>query len=357
VHLRWAFESDGGWSDADCFWATAGAAQIDLIEIFFDQGTGPVQIGGTETCEPGDPVQWQITISPAVGQFAQVWPLLDDLDPDRQNDTPQFAFIDDGVVVPGTGGTPCTTWCYGPGGWCVNCEGGLLGPSFELENEIWSPPIAWPEGEFDQVIFRFGVYSHETLGCTSPGICYVWHVRSTSDPTGESGWSAWQDDDFLYYGGPQYIRGQRIITDLMVPGCTFVQLALGAHQLPMWHWCELDPTPAPYFDNVSLCAVSGLTDVPPHDTVLRLDGPVPNPFNPAAGLGFTLPAPGPVRLAVFDLRGRLVCTLLDEPRPAGPHTIVWDGRNDRGEPAAAGTYLFRLETAGEVISRKGSLVK
>lgn len=37
---------------------SAGAAQIDLIQVFFDQGAGFVQMGPTETCEPGQPTSW-----------------------------------------------------------------------------------------------------------------------------------------------------------------------------------------------------------------------------------------------------------------------------------------------------------
>jgi len=120
VHLRWQFSSDGAWSDEDCQWPTAGAAQIDLIKVSFDQGAGPVQMGTTETCEPGDALQWYAIAPQGAGDFSKVWPQLDDADPNVDNLTRQFAFIDDGLVVPGTGGFPCTTHCYGPGGFIVN---------------------------------------------------------------------------------------------------------------------------------------------------------------------------------------------------------------------------------------------
>jgi len=60
VHLRWYFYSDIGWSDEDCSYASAGAAQIDRIQVFFDQGSGEVQIGETETCEAGSTIQWGV---------------------------------------------------------------------------------------------------------------------------------------------------------------------------------------------------------------------------------------------------------------------------------------------------------
>jgi len=233
VHLRWEFTSDSGWSDEDCDWPTAGAAQIDLIKVFFDQGGGPVQIGETETCEAGDPQQWEAIPRPGVGDFSKVWPLLDDIDPDpaAQNDTPQFAFIDDGIVVPGTGGTPCITWCYGPDGWVVPNQHDL---GECLTNEIWSPPIDLPETEYDMVVATWDEYQHNDLTYYCQSMLWLWHVRSTADPTGQDGWSAWEDRDFVYYGGPRYFRRTENITEFLVPDACYVQLALGTWEAEIW---------------------------------------------------------------------------------------------------------------------------
>jgi hypothetical protein len=73
----------------------------------------------------------------------------------------------------------------------------------------------------------------------------------------------------------------------------------------------------------------------------------PNPFNPATTLRFALAAEHPVRLALYDARGRCIRTLIDGPRPAGNHAVRWDGRDDGGRTVAAGTYLARLQ-AGDL---------
>lgn len=252
VHLRWCFQSDGGWSDEDCRWPTGGAAQLDMIAVYFDQGSGEVQLGETETCEPGSDLQWQENPPQGVGDFSQVWPLLDDVDPAHDNGTPQFAFIDDGVVVPGTGGYPCTTWCYGPGGYIVNPVGGLSELMATLQNEIWSPVLAVPALPELGMMLSFDVYVHEELQPNSPGIAHLWHVRSTSDPAGQVGWTEWRDRNVWVHGGPSYLREEHGVSDLLVPDCTFVQLALGVYDIPAWS--GTDGTPAPYFDNVALKA-------------------------------------------------------------------------------------------------------
>ena len=81
VRLRWLLITDGAWSDEDCLWATAGGAQIDSIAVTFDQGAGEQPAGWVETCESGVPLQWVPTITRGVGDYAQIWPVLADLDP------------------------------------------------------------------------------------------------------------------------------------------------------------------------------------------------------------------------------------------------------------------------------------
>ena len=72
----------------------------------------------------------------------------------------------------------------------------------------------------------------------------------------------------------------------------------------------------------------------------------PNPFRGATTVSFVLPASGSVRLAIFDVRGRRVATLLDGERVAGPHRATWSGRDERGDPVASGVYIARLTQAG-----------
>lgn len=83
----------------------------------------------------------------------------------------------------------------------------------------------------------------------------------------------------------------------------------------------------------------------------------PNPFNPSTTIAFTLPAPGPARLELFDIRGRLVRTLLDGRLEAGRHTRVWDGRDGGGRELSGGVYLYRLTTAEGALSGKMTLLK
>jgi len=92
--------------------------------------------------------------------------------------------------------------------------------------------------------------------------------------------------------------------------------------------------------------------------VAVLDGAAPNPFNPGTTISFRLASGQPVSLEVFDLKGRLVRTLIaGETRSEGPHTVEWNGRTDRGTHAPSGTYVYRLITPGFAGSGKMALLR
>jgi len=103
--------------------------------------------------------------------------------------------------------------------------------------------------------------------------------------------------------------------------------------------------------------VSNVEPDQPTAPVLSLGQNVPNPFNPSTVIGFSLAARGPVELAVFDLAGRRIRTLVSEDLAAGAHVVRWDGRDDRGRTAGSGIYVYKLATEGRTLSRKMILVK
>jgi len=79
----------------------------------------------------------------------------------------------------------------------------------------------------------------------------------------------------------------------------------------------------------------------------------PNPFGLETGIQYRLPATAPVNLAIYDVAGRLVRTLLDgEFEAAGAHEVAWNGRDDRGLPVATGVYFARIVAAGAQETRK-----
>jgi len=116
-----------------------------------------------------------------------------------------------------------------------------------------------------------------------------------------------------------------------------------------------------YFDDFQVKVVtesSGSTDVDdlPAMTVAKVAAH-PNPFNPQTTVAFTNPRAGHVELAVYDLQGRHVRTLVSANLAAGDHTQVWDGRGDDGQTCGSGVYFARMVAQDAAVTAKLMLVK
>ncbi len=83
----------------------------------------------------------------------------------------------------------------------------------------------------------------------------------------------------------------------------------------------------------------------------------PNPFNPQTTITFSITKPVYLELAIFDVRGQRVRTLVSEMRTPGIYSEVWDGRDDAGGQAASGVYLYRLVNGNNHQTAKMLLVK
>jgi flagellar hook assembly protein FlgD len=84
---------------------------------------------------------------------------------------------------------------------------------------------------------------------------------------------------------------------------------------------------------------------------------VPNPFNPTTRITFTLATPGHTTLRIYDVKGRLVRTLIDGPLDATVHTATWDGLDRSGRRAATGVYFYEVVSGDFRSTRKMSLLK
>ncbi len=83
----------------------------------------------------------------------------------------------------------------------------------------------------------------------------------------------------------------------------------------------------------------------------------PNPFNPVTRILFDLPERQDVTLRVYDVRGRLVKTLLTGVQKAGRHEAAWRGTDESGRSAGSGVYFYRLESGEQTATRKMILVR
>ncbi len=89
----------------------------------------------------------------------------------------------------------------------------------------------------------------------------------------------------------------------------------------------------------------------------RLAQNYPNPFNPSTTIRYQLVRAAWVRLAVFDVLGRRIKTLVHQVRPAGDHAVSWDGTDNEGRPVGSGVYHYRLGTDSFNRTRKMVLLR
>ncbi|MCA9753324.1 MAG: S8 family serine peptidase, partial [Gemmatimonadetes bacterium] len=95
--------------------------------------------------------------------------------------------------------------------------------------------------------------------------------------------------------------------------------------------------------------VSGSTDVivGAQPTAFELANPQPNPFGSATTIVYAIPNEAQaVSIAVYDVAGKLVRTLVNGVQPVGRHVAIWDGRDASGSRVASGVYFTRMD-AGE----------
>ena len=85
--------------------------------------------------------------------------------------------------------------------------------------------------------------------------------------------------------------------------------------------------------------------------------PHPNPFNPRVQLAYSLAAPSSVRLVVYDVRGRLVKTMVSGAQSAGEHSVMWDGVDEQGRQVASGVYFARFEAGAVVQTQRMVLLR
>jgi hypothetical protein len=69
----------------------------------------------------------------------------------------------------------------------------------------------------------------------------------------------------------------------------------------------------------------------------------PNPFNPATIIEYSIASAGLVEIAIFNVDGQKIRTLVGEVEMPGTYRARWDGKNDRGVPVASGIYFYRLK--------------
>ncbi|MDP8238472.1 MAG: tandem-95 repeat protein [Candidatus Hatepunaea meridiana] len=155
----------------------------------------------------------------------------------------------------------------------------------------------------------------------------------------------------LFYDDTTHWFNDLTESELLVPRTSMMSDSSDTTQIEWWVWAydEADSVQSTESFNFTVMPIAeGREEDVLLPTELTLGPVYPNPFNGIANIDFELPWEGLVEIAIYDLNGRKVTTLLNRELQIGTYSTYWDGMDGVGNLAASGIYLCRLKTKSSV---------
>jgi len=102
------------------------------------------------------------------------------------------------------------------------------------------------------------------------------------------------------------------------------------------------------------------TVVDTNENLINLDNSIinnyPNPFNPSTRIEFSIQNISNVELAIFNTKGQIIKTLINNELTKGSHSIIWGGDNESGKSVGSGVYHYKLSVDGKTEAVKKCLL-
>ena len=243
-----------------------------------------------------------------------------------------------------------------------NSNLGALGVGCEQSNSHWnfsiSEPIIQIDGEDDEwnpgeslsIEMEF-CNNSETGHMFYPGVVLEADTNLVSISY----------DHFWFYGMDanscnivtfNIIADSAIISDTLVTFSAYTE-ALNCENQP--EYCIFGDTTVFHMEIAVQAALSSQVHNVPIEFTLHQN--YPNPFNPITLIEYDLPNNGFVNIAVYDMMGRLVKTLLNGSKPAGYNQVLWHATNHNNEPVSAGVYIYVVKFDNSIDTKKMILLK
>ncbi len=104
--------------------------------------------------------------------------------------------------------------------------------------------------------------------------------------------------------------------------------------------------------------IDSLTGIPlPPTPSFSLMQNYPNPFSTSTTIEYSLPNSAPVTLTVYNILGQRVAKIIEPMQSKGPHSIVWNGRDEKGKKVASGIYFYRVRAGAFSATKKMILLR
>ena len=91
--------------------------------------------------------------------------------------------------------------------------------------------------------------------------------------------------------------------------------------------------------------------------VTSLNANYPNPFNPSTTISFDIKTKSPVRVEIYNTKGQLIRTLVNEVKASGRYRVIWNGKDENGTSVASGIYHYRMQAGDYKVTRRMMLLK
>lgn len=166
------------------------------------------------------------------------------------------------------------------------------------------------------------------------------------------GFHAWDDDNAYALGmnSPCIDAGTTDLSILGIPDF---------YELPVY---DLAGNPRVYGDQIDLGAYewqgqTGIFEPMIPIVSTRLDSNYPNPFNPSTTIRYSLKEAGPVSINIYNIKGQLVCTLVQDIKEAGNHTVTWNGLDKNNSYVSSGIYFYKMNAGNYSSTKKMIMMK
>ncbi len=128
-----------------------------------------------------------------------------------------------------------------------------------------------------------------------------------------------------------------------------------------WNSTAKQPRPGIYFIEYGFDGTTGVESkenpIVSNPVSFTLLQNYPNPFNPTTTIAYSLDKPAMVKLAIFNINGRLVRTLVDGRQTSGSHSVLWDGLDNGGNKVSSGVYFYVLNVDAQRSIKKMTMLK
>jgi hypothetical protein len=188
------------------------------------------------------------------------------------------------------------------------------------------------------------------------GLCYFFH----SDANIHEGWSTLGGDKFVYV---DQTTADKEWTHYVVAE----QAPEDATGISVRARFTSNPTGLAYFDDFTVHKMV-LTEVPvtaidsdqanqilPEEYMLMQN--YPNPFNPETTIEYSVPEQTKVNISIYNILGHRVRTLVNNKMNQGFYNVIWDAKDDWGNPVSTGLYIYVLTTGDKRIVKKMALIR